>query len=163
MHMIYHSKNILLHCKCWSSGKKPFLLVCCDENTTNMWETARNLVQVEFSNQFPFEFKNICLWIVLHFIKNNVFSFFYSWPCPNSWLEPNFPSILPQEPPRPPTWRAFITHMHSLWQQPKRQRHKRIIYKASKDTRSTTLGLPFPKDTSGTYYRLQNFLSTTLL
>ena len=102
-------------------------------------------------------------YVVLHFIKNNVFSFFYSWPCRNSWLEPNFPSILPQEPPRPPTWRAFITHMHSLWQQPKRQRHKRIIYKASKDTRSTTLGLPFPKDTSGTYYRLQNFLSTTLL
>merc|ERR1719362_1944089 len=74
-----------------------------------------------------------------------------NWPCPNSWLEPNFPSILPQEPPRPPTWRAFITYMHSLWQQPKRQRHKRIIYKASKDTRSTTLGLPFPKDTSVDY------------
>ena len=49
-------------------------------------------------------------------------------------------------------WQAFITH--SLWQQPKRQRHKQIIYKASKDTRSTTLGLPFPKDTSGTNLKI---------
>ena len=49
-------------------------------------------------------------------------------------------------------WQAFITH--SLWQQPKRQRRKRIIYKASKDTRSTTLGLPFPKDTSGTNLKI---------
>ena len=130
-----------------------------DENPIDLIENAINMMKFVQDGSEKYLFVNNTY--ILHFIKNNVFSFFYSWPCPNSWLEPNFPSILPQEPPRPPTWRAFITHMHSLWQQPKRQRHKRIIYKASKGTRSTTLGLPFPKDTSGTYY--DPLLQTTKL
>lgn len=70
---------------------------------------------------------------------------FFSWPCLNSSPEPNFPSILLLE--RPHTWRAFITL--SQWLPRKPRRPKRIICKASKDTRSTTLELPFPKDTSG--------------
>ena len=69
-----------------------------------------------------------------------------SWPCLNSSPEPNFPSILPQEP-RHPTWPAFI--IPSPWLRHKQRRPKPIICKAYKDTRSTTLGLPFPKDTSG--------------
>ena len=73
-------------------------------------------------------------------------SLFSSWPCLNWSPEPNFPSILPQEP-RHPTWPAFI--IPSPWLRHKQRRPKPIICKAYKDTRSTTLGLPFPKDTSG--------------